>query len=120
MNPHIPKISLHLAKYEIIALHRYFSFLVQRTWNNLPRTDNDLIVLIEYYKKLDMLAARTEYQIEPKKGFKFTMPLSVARILHTRLQEGTFNEVLVMILGKIDFALNSANMAPKKDKTLTI
>jgi hypothetical protein len=120
MNPNIPKISVRLAKHEINALHRYFTFLVSRSWNNLPRTDNDMIVLIEFYAKVDTLMRTTEYRAEPKKGFSFTMALSVARILHTRLQEGTFNEVLVMILGKIDYSLNSVHMAPIKDKTLNI
>jgi len=116
----LPKVSIHLAKYEINALHRYFVFLVQRSWNNLPKTDSDVIVLIEYSFKIETLKRSSEYRPQPKKGFSFTMPLSIARILHTRLQEVAFNEVLVMILGKIDYSLNTINMAPKKDKTLDI
>jgi len=120
MNIHIPKVKIHLATFEVYALHKYFVFLAQRSHNNLKKMDNDQIVLLEYAAKIGKLKVSTEYRVEPKKGFVVTFPLSVARILHARLQEGSFNEIMIMILGKIDYSLNSLNVEPEVRRTLKI
>lgn len=79
----------------------------------------DLIVLSEFL----VPAARQDYTISKRlrtNYYQYTMPLSVARILHRRWQDQEISHELQMVLSCIDKELTNRGLKPDPDKPIII
>lgn len=114
----IKPVQIKLAKHEAQKLLAYFH---QTTDGKLKDTNvrNDLIMIAEHYDTLYIKVTK-HLLIDGYKLVVYKFPLSLARILHTRLQQEPYNQVLQNILGNLDKELNNRNMVPHFPKQLSI
>lgn len=115
MNAGSAPIRLKLAYWESIGLKMFLEPISHTKVG--PATRNETIVLIEFAEKfyskcfnhgLTKRNANVNYQV----------PLSVARILHYRLQYHPTNAALQSILPKIDQQLTNRGVKPSFEETL--
>ncbi|TDB64385.1 hypothetical protein [Arundinibacter roseus] len=81
---------------------------------NNPNAADDLIVLAEYSPKM-----RTVYYSKGLKGKKLStvsIPVSIARIIHRRWQQGKVTQEMQEILSAIDYELTARNLKPDPSK----
>ncbi|GLU54476.1 hypothetical protein Dfri01_39370 [Dyadobacter frigoris] len=114
----VPPVKLKLDKREAESL---FSYLKNETEGKINRPDvrTELIILAEYYYKTFTKAVKHQMKLDNKPVF-YEIPLSVARILHTRIQFYPYQNNLQIILGNIDEQLLNRNMKPVAPKQLSI
>jgi len=114
----VTPVKLRLAKHEARRLVEYFNIKIEGKLNSSD-VRNDLIVMAEFYEKLFLKATRQ--QLKPgHKPTIYHLPLSIARILHNRLQQEPCDSILQNILYNLDHELTNINMAPKFSKQLSI
>lgn len=114
----VPPVKLKLDKREADSL---FSYLKNETEGKINRPDvrTELIILAEYYFKAFTKAVN--HQMKPgNKPVLYEVPLSVARILHTRLQYYPYSSCLQIILANLDKQLLDRKMVPFTPKQLSI
>jgi len=109
-------VKIRLAKHEAEALTMYVSNKSTGILTN-PEVRNDLIVLAEFYMKLST-KYRTHRMKATTKPVVYTLPLSVARILHLRFQKEEINPALQIVLASLDQELTNMSMKPKFPITL--
>lgn len=76
-----------------------------------PEVRNDLIVLAEFSETLKSKLRIHRSKIT-QKPLVYTLPLSVARILHHRLQKEEISPALQIVLANLDQELTNMNMKP--------
>lgn len=114
----VPPVKLKLDKREADSL---FSYLKNETDGKINRPDvrTELIILAEYYYKTFTKAVNHQMKLD-NKPVSYDIPLSVARILHTRIQFYPYQNNLQIILGIIDKQLVNRKMVPTAPKQLSI
>ena len=111
-------VKLKLDKREADSLFSYLKHSVDGKLKN-PKVRTELIILAEYYFKTFTKAVN--HQMKPgNKPVSYDLPLSVARILHTRLQFNPYSNDLQNILAALDKHLVNRNMVPPTPKQLSI
>jgi hypothetical protein len=111
----VPTVRIRLAKHEAGRLIEYFQFSFFGKLSN-PNIRNDLIVMAEYHDK-KVFKHRQSYKSKP---VVYQLPLSIARILHYRLQVECPNTDLQNILYSLDQELTNLGMKVDFHKQLTI
>lgn len=103
-------VKVPLAKHEAEHLTMYILSKSVGILRN-PEVRNELIVLAEFSETL-----KKKYQthrMKPTiKPVVYTLPLSVARILHLRFQKEELTPALQMVLANLDQALTNIGMKP--------
>ncbi|WP_254561815.1 hypothetical protein [Dyadobacter diqingensis] len=104
-------VKIRLAKHEAEQLTMY---VLNKSIGILRNPDvrNDLIVLAEFSEKLQN-KFRSHRQKPTNKPVVYTIPLSVARILHLRFQKEDITPVLQWVLASLDQELVNMSMKPK-------
>lgn len=84
-----------------------------------PQAREELIVLAEHCPTIErrLVAA---WRREKSKAYSYTLPLSVARILHRRWQQEPIRPELQIILGGIDYELTARGMKPDLSKPMIV
>ncbi|MPR36526.1 hypothetical protein [Salmonirosea aquatica] len=81
----------------------------------LPEASLELIVLAEFREKIATQLMRNR-QRNRNKVFQYTLPVSVARILHRRWQEIPYNRERQMVLNALDHELTNRELKPDLSK----
>lgn len=103
-------VKLKLATYEAEALRKYMQRMLEISLNADAR--NEVILLGEFYPKIESIVRSKLFKLGNRVS-TYSIPLSVARTLWYRWQQEDNGEVIQMILGKIDYQLNSIQRVPK-------
>lgn len=114
----VPTVRIKLAKHEAGKLLEYFQYSFFGKLQN-PNIRNDLIVMAEYYDKLftKVFKHRNSYKTNL---VVYNLPLSIARILHYRIQADCPNDQMQKILLDLDQQLMNLNMKADFHKQLSI
>lgn len=112
-------IKIKLRYDQLLAVRNYLAYAQWQAHNAKAQAHEELIVLAEHVpgieKKLNQAVSR-----KPGKPFDYTMPLSVARILHRRWQQEVISDSLRMVLGGIDLELTNRGMKPDTIKHMIV
>jgi hypothetical protein len=103
-------LKIKLTYPELQALTHYLRFMVELARH--PQAGLELIVLAEYSPTIEKRLI-TAWRRDPRKPCSYTLPLSVARILHKRWQqEELMIPLLQMVLNALDYELTAQNRKP--------
>lgn len=112
-------IKVKLTCHHLLTVRNYLIYAQWKADNAKAQAHEELIVLAEHVpvieKKLNQAANR-----KPAKPFDYTMPLSVARILHRRWQHEVISDSLRLVLGTIDRELTNRDKKPDTLKAMIL
>ncbi|TDB69084.1 hypothetical protein [Arundinibacter roseus] len=100
-------IKIKLTYWELVHLRDYLFQAFQIARN--PQAREELIVLAEFLPKAEQQLI-TAGRRSRSKAYLFTLPLSVARILHRRWQQQPITAEMQMILNALDYELTRCGM----------
>lgn len=102
-------VKLKLAPFEAEALRQYMQHMLRMSADR--RVRNEVIVLAEFFPKFDAMV-RNRFFRSMTKVSTYTVPLSVARILWARWQKEDNGNTIQLVLGKVDYYLNTIDKLP--------
>ena len=110
----VQPIAIHLAAYEVQAIKNILEDAVFKAASYKKDAKIETIVLAEFFTPWSkrLLACLTATGPKRNKAKLYPIPVSVARILHYRIQQIQYNPINQEILTKLDNALTNCNMKP--------
>ncbi|SDE19851.1 hypothetical protein SAMN04487996_10413 [Dyadobacter soli] len=117
MNAGAVPIRLRLSYWESLGLKKFLEPICQTKVG--PETRNETIVLIEFAEKFYGKCFGHGLNRSDKVA-TYQIPISVARIIHYRLQCQPTNAALQQILWLLDQHLTNRGLKPEFEKTLAI
>jgi hypothetical protein len=100
-------IKLKLTYKELYQLSLYINYNGSKAYQ--PQAREELIVLAEYAPTIHKRLVASNFR-DHRKPYPYSLPVSVARILHRRWQQEPIPDELQMVLSALDYELTRRGM----------
>ncbi len=104
-------LKIKLTYYEIKALAEYIAQASARAQH--PQASLGLIILAEFRLRTEQMLHRAHNRLHTRgRPYQYSIPVSVARILHQQWQHHPIHVAQQMVLSALDYELTSRNLKP--------
>lgn len=110
-------IKVKLTCLELMMVRNYVAYANSKA--DSPQAGEEIIVLAEYLPIIERKIVAA-WRRNKSKPYPYSLPLSVARILHRRWQQEAISDDLRLVLGGIDYELTARNLKPDTLKAMIV
>ena len=110
-------IKVKLTCLELMMVRNYLTYANSKA--DSPQAGEEIIVLAEHLPIIERRIVAA-WRRNKSKPYPYSLPLSVARILHRRWQQEVISDSLRMVLCGIDYELTARNMKPDTLKAMIV